>query len=86
MSKPSADDKISQLRDNVLAYHPAWIVDLPGVGACSLNVTDNTQGRLLNDVSAASVCTTSELSYTPVDLSISNKILIIVTPPIGSRR
>jgi fibronectin type III domain protein len=60
---PAADDKISQLRDNVLVYHPLWDVDLPGVGACSLNATDNTQGRLLNGVAAASVCGTAASSY-----------------------
>ncbi|MBM4298655.1 MAG: hypothetical protein FJ143_13030, partial [Deltaproteobacteria bacterium] len=63
-SLPSAEDKISQLRDNLLAYHPAWDVDLPGAGACSLNATDNTQGRLLNGVSPASVCATSAPTYT----------------------
>ncbi|MGH7887390.1 MAG: hypothetical protein ACREPG_05970, partial [Candidatus Binatia bacterium] len=34
---PTADDKISQLRDNLAVYHPLWDVDLPGVGACTLN-------------------------------------------------
>ncbi len=40
-----------------------WDVDLPGAGACSLNATDNTQGRLLNGVAAASVCGTAASSY-----------------------
>lgn len=59
---PTADDKISQLRDNLLIHHPAWDIDLPGAGACSLNATDNTQGRLLNGVAAASVCATTAAS------------------------
>jgi hypothetical protein len=61
---PSTNDKINQLRDNLLVHHPEWDVDLPGAGACSLNGTDNTQGRLLNGVSAASVCATSASTYT----------------------
>ncbi|MGE0131789.1 MAG: BACON domain-containing protein [Blastocatellales bacterium] len=60
---PLATDKISELRDNVLVYHPAWDVDLPGAGACSLNATDNTQGRLINGVPAGSVCGTAASSY-----------------------
>ena len=60
---PTPDDKISRLRDNLLVYHPLWDVDLAGAGACSLNATDNTQGRLLNGVAAASVCGTAASSY-----------------------
>ena len=60
---PTANDKITQLRDNLSVYHPLWDVDLPGAGACSLNATDNTQGRLLNGVAAASVCGTAASSY-----------------------
>ena len=39
-------------------------VDLPGSGACSLNATENVQGRLLNGVAADSVCGTEASSYT----------------------
>lgn len=60
---PTASDKISQLRDSLLVYHPLWDVDLAGAGACSLNATDNTQGRLLNGVAAASVCGTTAPGY-----------------------
>jgi hypothetical protein len=59
---PAPSDKIVQLRDNVLQQHPAWDVDLPGAGACGLNGTDNTQGRMLNGVTG-NVCTTSATSY-----------------------
>jgi hypothetical protein len=60
---PLANDTISVLRDNLLVHHPTWDVDLPGVGACILNATDNTQGRLINGVPAGSVCCTPASSY-----------------------
>jgi hypothetical protein len=60
---PVVTDKIVELRNNVLVYHSTWDVDLPGVGACSLNATDNTQGRLINGVPAGSVCGTAASSY-----------------------
>jgi hypothetical protein len=61
---PGNGDKILELKDNVLRYHPAWDVDTTGAGACTLNATDNTQGRLLNGVSASQVCGTAASSYT----------------------
>jgi hypothetical protein len=60
---PIATDKISVLRDNLLVSHPTWDVDLPGAGACSLNATDNTQGRLINGVPAGDVCETPASGY-----------------------
>jgi hypothetical protein len=60
---PLATDTISVLRDNLQVYHPTWDVDLPGAGACSLNATDNTQGRLINGVPAGSVCCMPASSY-----------------------
>ncbi len=61
---PASDDKIRTLKSNILYYHPTWVVSLPGDGpSCSLNGTTNTQGRLLNNVSASSVCGTSASSY-----------------------
>jgi Fibronectin type III domain len=60
---PLATDTISVLRDNLLVHHPTWDVDLPGVGACILNATDNTQGRLINGVPAGSVCCIPASSY-----------------------
>jgi hypothetical protein len=61
---PISTYKIAQLRVNVLADHPTWKVYTPGTGACSLNATDNTQGRLLNGVDPNSVCGTAAVSYT----------------------
>lgn len=60
---PAPADKISLLRDRLSVHHPLWDVDLPGAGACSLNGTDNPQGRLLNGVGAASVCSLAASSY-----------------------
>ena len=61
---PAPTDKIAVLRDNLLAHHPTWHVDLPGSGKCSLTATENVQGRLLNGVAAESVCGTAASSYT----------------------
>jgi hypothetical protein len=61
---PAASDKILELRSNVLAGHPTWDVETPGTGACSLNATDNTQGRLINGVAASQVCGTAASGYT----------------------
>jgi hypothetical protein len=60
---PLATDKISVLKANLLVHNPTWDVDLPGTGACTLNATDNTQGRLINGVPAGSVCGTAASSY-----------------------
>jgi hypothetical protein len=62
--KPTPTDKIAVLRDNLLVHHPTWIVHLPGSGLCSLNATENMQGRLLNGVAAQCVCCTAASSYT----------------------
>jgi len=61
---PAPTDKIAVLRGNLLADHPTWRVDLPGSGSCSLNATENVQGRLLNGVPAEGVCGTEGSSYT----------------------
>ena len=60
---PNSGDRIVTLRNNILVYHPTWDVDLPGSGACSLNATDNTQGRLINGVPAGSECATAATTY-----------------------
>ena len=59
---PAASDKIVELRDNALAYHAAGTLICRARG-CSLNATDNTQGRLLNGVAPGSVCGTAATSY-----------------------
>ena len=61
---PAPTDTIAVLRNNLLVQHPAWKVDLPGSGSCSLNATENVQGRLLNGVAADSVCGTEAARYT----------------------
>jgi hypothetical protein len=61
---PAPTDKIAVLRNNLLVHHPTWDVDLPGSDSCSLNATENVQGRLLNDVAAECVCCTEGSSYT----------------------
>ncbi len=61
---PTAGDPISVLRSNALSHHPAWDLDLTGAGVCSLNATDNTQGRVINGVAAANACGTAATSYT----------------------
>jgi hypothetical protein len=67
---PAPTDKIAVLRDNILAAHPTWDVDLPGSNSCELNATENAQGRLLNGVAAASVCSTAAASSTQKFLHI----------------
>lgn len=61
---PIAGDKILTLKSNMLAYHPTWDIEVPGTNACTLNATDNTQGRLINGVAPSSVCGTAASSYT----------------------
>ena len=60
---PLPDDRITALRSNLLRYHADWKIDAPGTGACSLNATENTQGRLLNGVDASNVCRTAAGTY-----------------------
>jgi hypothetical protein len=67
---PQPGDKNLELTNNMLGYHPTWQLECPGTGACSLNATDNTQGRLLNGVPAGSACGTAASSYSGIFLSI----------------
>ncbi len=60
---PSTGDKTLELKTNMLGYHPTWGIETTGVGACTLNATDNTQGRLINGVSPSSVCSTAAANY-----------------------
>jgi hypothetical protein len=61
---PAPTDKIAVLRHHLLVHHPTWHVHLPGADACSLNATENMQGRLLNGVAAECVCCTEASNYT----------------------
>jgi fibronectin type 3 domain-containing protein len=54
----------------MLGYHPTWEIFNPGTGACSLNATDNTQGRLLNGVAPGSVCGTAASGYSGTFLHV----------------
>lgn len=59
---PSPGDKNLELKNNMTSKHPTWVLETP-VSSCSLNATDNTQGRLINGVPEASVCGTAASSY-----------------------
>jgi hypothetical protein len=61
---PLSTDKIAELKTRLLSHHPGWKVATPGTGACSLNATDNTQGRLINGVDPELVCRTAAATYT----------------------
>ena len=56
---PPAGSKVLALKAAIEAIRPDWSVATPSNGGCSLNATDNTQGRLLNGVPAGSVCGTA---------------------------
>ncbi|WP_437595219.1 hypothetical protein WMF28_21980 [Sorangium sp. So ce590] len=45
---PAGEDKILELRKNLLAREPTWRIGVAGSRACSLNATSNVQGQLLN--------------------------------------
>jgi hypothetical protein len=61
---PVSGDKILDLKNKMLLHHPTWDVETTGSGACTLNATDNTQGRLINGVAPAQVCGTAATSST----------------------
>jgi hypothetical protein len=61
---PTPTDKIEMLRDKLLLRNPAWVVSLPGPNSCSLNATQNVQGRLLNGVAAERICCTAASNIT----------------------
>jgi len=60
---PKAGDRILELRDNLLVYHPGWRIGVSGDGTCDLNGADNVPGRLLNKVSGDQVCETPASDY-----------------------
>jgi hypothetical protein len=61
---PVSGDKILDLKNNMLLHHPTWDIETTGTGTCTLNATDNTQGRLINGVAPSQVCGTAASSYT----------------------
>lgn len=76
-ASPLISDTIRTLKANLLWYNPAWSVTVPGdQPACSLGATLNVQGRLLNNVPLASVCTTSATVASNRFLHIEQKTLM----------
>ena len=67
---PAAGDKNLELKNSMTAAHSTWALGTPVSGGCSLNATDNVQGRLMNGVPAANVCTTAASNYTGQWLSV----------------
>ena len=72
---PSPDDLIMDLRDNLRAHNPDWVVNVPGgTPPCTMNGTTNVQGRLLNDVPGNIVCTAPATDHTGRFIHIEQKI------------
>ena len=74
---PPAGSKVLALKAAIEAEKPAWSVATPSTSLCNLNATDNTQGRLLNGVSAGSVCGTSATSASQKFLHIEQTVGLI---------
>jgi len=52
----------------------SWVVVVPGDAlSCSLNGTDNVQGRLLNGVASGDLCTVAATGYTGRFIHIEQK-------------
>jgi hypothetical protein len=61
---PPPDSKTVALKNNILKYHPTWSVTVPGGSpSCSLNATENVEGRFLNGVPRTSCCGTNATTY-----------------------
>lgn len=56
---------------------PAWTSGMPGASTCTLTGTTNVEGRLLNGVSPASVCTTSAKTATQKFIHIEQTTSIL---------
>jgi hypothetical protein len=57
-SAPAAGTKIQLLKVLIRADQRGWDVRDPSDGGCTLNATDNVQGRILNGVAYATACST----------------------------
>jgi hypothetical protein len=55
-TNPVSGAKVTAVRNAARTELPGWTINTPST-SCTLNATDNVQGRLLNSVSAGSVCT-----------------------------
>jgi hypothetical protein len=62
-TSPVPDDKVLELRANLLVHNPGWRIGVPGDGTCALNGTLNVLGRLLNGVLPDQVCSTPASGY-----------------------
>ncbi len=66
-TSPAQTDKIVELRNSMLKYHPTWCIEVPGTPCaatiCNQYAATNTQGRLLNGVATGNVCDKSSSSY-----------------------
>ena len=58
-ANPPAGSKVLALQSAINAVRPDWSTATPHNDGCSLNATENVQGRMLNGVAAGSVCGTS---------------------------
>lgn len=71
---PAVDDKILELRSNLVTHNPTWTVTVPGDNpTCTLTGSTNVQGRLLNNVVATNVCITEASSYSGTFIHIEQK-------------
>jgi murein DD-endopeptidase MepM/ murein hydrolase activator NlpD len=59
---PGPASNARALRNRMAVDHPEWVLTNPPDGQCSLDGTTNLQGRLLNGVAGADVCTTAATS------------------------
>jgi hypothetical protein len=69
-SAPAQGAIVRSLVADAKAQNPAWILGLPGGGHCGLDATDNVEGRLLNGVPSAGVCTQQASAASGVFLHI----------------
>lgn len=73
-SPPKPGDKILDLRANIAARNPKWVITVFGdTPVRNLTGSTNTQGRLLNNVAADQVCTLGAEAYTGKFIHIEQK-------------
>lgn len=71
---PLASETIVSLQSNLLTAQSTWTVTVPGDSpGCTLHGTTNVEGRLLNGVASASVCTVPASSRTGSFIHIEQK-------------
>jgi hypothetical protein len=71
---PKPGDKILDLRANIAARDPKWVITVPGDSpVCNLTGGTNVAGRLLNNVPADQVCAIGASAYTGKFIHIEQK-------------